>query len=952
MDPLSTNTEESGSERNTMNQHLLVIRTKAETELKLFWVLGSVSTDQLTAVRERIIDSVDQDLWINPTLKDWAKTELQKIEVVRFLPGVTDNSAIGVRDLLILSGIPKEDIQEVHSGVAGVNIPFNRLIQDSKAYNLFSEELEDLVALQFLNPRNQVSESKAVRINGLSKAELVSLSKMNHWALNAEEMIAIQDHFNDRDPTDVEIEVIAQTWSEHCKHKIFNADIQYTDTKGSREINSLFKTYIAAPTQALKKRRPWLISVFKDNAGIVRFHPKLDVCIKVETHNSPSALDPYGGALTGILGVNRDILGTGIGARPIANTNVLCFGPQEDIPELPIGLHQPRKVLAGVHKGIQDGGNKSGIPTVNGAMLFDDSFAGKPLVFCGTVGVLPHSIHGSATFEKRHQAGDLIVVIGGSVGLDGIHGATASSVVLDESTPSSMVQIGDPLTQKRVTDFLMEARDLGLYSSITDNGAGGLSSSVGEMAVKTGGARIELDRVPLKYPNLDPWQIFVSESQERMTIAVPPARLSKLQKLAQERGVQVAEIGVFTSGGFLEVFYRAQNVARLDLGFLHDGNPTLKLNAAWDGPRPPQKWRTSNQPPATFENPIQWLKIQLADHNIASKERWIRQYDHEVQAATVLKPLEGSERVSPNDAGVIWLSPGSKIDFAGVTVGSGLCPKFSRFDAKIMAQLSVDEAVRNTVVTGADPDQLCLVDNFAWPNPEVDPYIMGQLVRACEGLSEIVLAYEMPLVSGKDSMKNDFIGLNSNGDTVSISVEPTLLVTALAAHPDVKTTVRSAARPGDRVYLLGNVKFEKSFEPHRMPDVSPWKFKDTVEFYRRYFQATKKGLIRFGHDVSEGGVLVALSESLFLHHCGIAIETRAALQKGESENSFFFLEYPGLFIVGVSEADDKAFQSHFPSNQRRFLGTANSSGVLAIRSDERNLSVDIETLRRCWGAGP
>ncbi len=936
-----------------MNQHLLVIRTKKETDLKLFWVLGNLNGEQLFQVRERLIDRVDQELWINPNLKDWASLGLQKIDVVRFRPGVTDNSAIGVRDLLLLSGIQASDLKEVHSGSAGTAIAFNPLIEDAKIYNTSSQELENLIELPFTTPRTHSATSQFVRIHGLKSSDLVALSKNNHWALNLEEMLAIQEHFHDRDPTDLEIEVIAQTWSEHCKHKIFNADITYNGPDGPQTIQSLFKTYIAGPTEALRKKKPWLISVFKDNAGIVRFHPKLDVCIKVETHNSPSALDPYGGALTGILGVNRDILGTGIGARPIANTNVLCFGPQEEIPELPLGLHQPKTVLRGVHKGIQDGGNKSGIPTVNGAMLFDDSFAGKPLVFCGTIGVLPQTIHGSATHEKRHQAGDLIVVVGGSVGLDGIHGATASSLALDESTPSSMVQIGDPLTQKRVLDFLIEARDLGLYSSITDNGAGGLSSSVGEMSEKTGGARIELDRVPLKYPNLEPWQIFVSESQERMTLAVPPARLKALQTLALERGVQAVEIGVFTSGGYLEVFHNAQNIARLDLSFLHNGNPKLKLKGQWDGARPKKSWRTSAKPSPQLENPIQWLKTLLSDHNIASKERWIRQYDHEVQAATALKPLEGSDRVSPNDAGVVWLNPGSEKDFSGVALGSGICPKFSQFDAALMAKLAVDEAVRNIVVTGADPDRICLVDNFAWPNPEADPYIMGQLVRACQGLAEIVLAYEMPLVSGKDSMKNDFVGQNKSGINVKISVEPTLLVTALGAHPDVNQVVRGAARAGDLVYLIGAAHFEWKFDPAQAPDISKWDLKGTLETYRRYHKATKQNLVRFAHDVSDGGLLVALAESLFLNHCGIEIDTKTSLLHAhESENSLFFSEHPGLFVVGISEVNRKAFEAIWRPDEIRFLGQTNSAGVISIKSDERNLAVDIETLRLAWGAGP
>ena len=377
-------------------------------------------------------------------------------------------------------------------------------------------------------------------IGGMSDRQLTELSAQRLLALSLRELHAVRDYYRsppvrerrraaglDAAATDVELEMIAQTWSEHCKHKIFNATIDYHEGGRSETIRSLFDRCIRATTHEVDPGDGFLRSVFHDNSGVIEFDAETLLCFKAETHNSPSALDPYGGAITGIVGVNRDIIGTGRGARPIFNTNVLCFAPPR-MEEVPSGLLPPRAVLEGVHRGIVDGGNQSGIPTVAGAVLFDPSFVGKPLVFCGTGGIMPASLLGAPAWEAEPRAGDLAVMVGGRIGRDGIHGATFSSLALDESSPLSAVQIGDPITQKKMSDFLLEARDRGLYRAITDNGAGGLSSSFGEMARACGGVRLELERAPLKYHGLEPWEILVSESQERMSLAVPPEHYDAL----------------------------------------------------------------------------------------------------------------------------------------------------------------------------------------------------------------------------------------------------------------------------------------------------------------------------------------------------------------------------------------------------------------------------------------
>ena len=495
----------------------------------------------------------------------------------------------------------------------------------------------------------------------LSDAALLQLSDSRMLALSLEELHAIRRYYEDPSriaerrslglsewPTDVELETLAQTWSEHCKHKIFNAHITYVDEQEHpQEIDSLFKTFIVRATEEISQRVDWLVSVFHDNAGVIRLNDAWDVSMKVETHNTPSALDPYGGALTGIVGVNRDPFGTGKGCRLLFNTDVLCFGPPDYAKPLPPRLMHPKRVFRGVHRGVKDGANQSGIPDVNGAILFDERFVGKPLVFCGTGGIMPAMIHGQPAHEKRANPDDLIVMVGGRIGKDGIHGATFSSQELGEDSPVSAVQIGDPITQKKMFDFLIEARDQGLYSAITDNGAGGLSSSVGEMARDSHGCELHLDKALLKYAGLQPWEILLSEAQERMTLAVPPTHLGRFLTLAARRDVEATVLGRFTASGKFHVLYNGRNVASLDMEFLHQGVPQMRLRAVW---QPPVLHEPQLPEPTDYAD---MLCAMLGRLNICSKEAWVRQYDHEVQGMSVVKPFVGSANDGPSDAAVL-----------------------------------------------------------------------------------------------------------------------------------------------------------------------------------------------------------------------------------------------------------------------------------------------------------
>ena len=718
-------------------------------------------------------------------------------------------------------------------------------------------------------------------VAGMSNRQLTELSAQRLLALSLAELHAVRDYY--RSPavrrrrraaglaeaaTDVELEMIAQTWSEHCKHKIFNATIEYREGGRSETIRSLFDHCIRATTREVDPGDGFLRSVFHDNSGVIEFDPETLLCFKAETHNSPSALDPYGGAITGIVGVNRDIIGTGRGARPLFNTNVLCFAPPR-MEGVPRGLLPPGAVLEGVHRGIVDGGNQSGIPTVAGAVLFDPSFVGKPLVFCGTGGIMPASLLGAPAWEAEPCAGDLAVMVGGRIGRDGIHGATFSSLALDESSPLSAVQIGDPITQKKMSDFLLEARDRGLYRAITDNGAGGLSSSFGEMARACGGVRLELERAPLKYHGLEPWEILVSESQERMSLAVPPAHYAAFADLARRREVEVAALGEFTADGTVEVRYAERLVALLELEFLHEGLPEMVLQARWEPPQPAPAAAAAAPPPEKV------LPRLLADPNIASKEALVRQYDHEVQALTVGKPFVGRCRDGPSDGAVLQPRPGS---LRGITVTHGICPWYSAWDTWHMAMCAVDEAVRAHVACGGDPDRMAALDNFCWPDPITAPdnpdgaHKLAQLVRAARGLRAACLAYRLPLISGKDSMKNDALVEGRR-----ISVLPTLLVSVLGIIEDLRRSVSSDfKRAGDRLFVVGADRGELGATAYARllagsgggAASGAWRQPcPTVDApaamrrYRRLHAAIRRGMVASAHDLSDGGLAVALAES-------------------------------------------------------------------------------------------
>ena len=804
-----------------------------------------------------------------------------------------------------------------------------------------------------------------VNLVGLGDQDLVSLSRSRLLALSLDEMKAIQQYFRRADvaaaraarglpsaPTDVELEMIAQTWSEHCKHKIFNATITYGEEGRMETIRSLFRTYIKATTEEIAKSRRFLRSVFHDNSGVISFDRSTLVCFKVETHNSPSALDPYGGAITGIVGVNRDILGTGMGARPIFNTDVLCFGhPDTPAADVPPGLMHPRRVMEGVHRGIVDGGNQSGIPVVAGGFLFDDSFLGKPLVFCGTGGVLPARVRGRPGCEKRVAPGDLAVMVGGRVGKDGIHGATFSSEALSESSPTSAVQIGDPITQKKMIDMILEARDLGLYRGLTDNGAGGLSSSLGEMASLSGGVRIHLDKCPLKYQGLAPWEILVSESQERMSVAVPPAHAAQFISLANRRDVEATVVGEFTDTGMVEVTAGGRTVGLLELEFLHDGLPVMELQAQWK----PAALKSEPVPhPSQLRH---FMLALLGNANIASREEWVRQFDHEVLGNSVVKPFVGVHRDAPSDGGVLRVRPGS---FRGITVTHGICPWYGDDDTYEMARCAVDEAVRAHVSLGGGPDRMAALDNFCWPDPVEGPdtpdgkHKLAQLVRACRGLADACKGFQLPLISGKDSMKND-----ARVAGRKISIRPTLLVSLLGIIQDVRRAVTTDFKAaGDAIYVVGETRGELGgtcFErvAGRKLGRSPrLELSAARAGYHRLSMAIRKGLVGSCHDLSDGGLWVAVAESAIGGDCGAQIsldELPVSADCGAEPARLLFCETPSRLLVSVAPRAEAAWRRAMKGVACARIGQVAADGMLRVTAGGQELAaVAARDARAAW----
>ncbi len=959
--------------------------------------LGMGSVEEIHAVQVYLVDGdleaarvrkLAEELFLDPVIQryricgpdqeawPWAEGKgVHSIEVKR-KPGVMDpveQSAMkGAADLGLADGLEAVRTAEKYL-IRGELSPaqLERIAWRVLANDTIEEVHIDEPEVQY--PLHRVEyefELQHVPLREADPDELMRISEEGVLSLNLEEMRTVQRHFRNlgREPTDLELEVLAQTWSEHCVHKTLKGHITYSGPvpegwedyveDGRLVVDNLLAETVARATHELDK--PWCVSVFEDDAGVIVFDEEHDVCFKVETHNHPSAIEPYGGANTGIGGVIRDPLGTGGGAKPIANTDVFCFGPpdmaEEDVPE---GALHPRRVMKGVVAGVRDYGNRMGIPTVNGAVYFDPRYTGNPLVYCGNVGLM-----GKDSQKKWPNPGDLIVVIGGRTGRDGIHGATFSSVELtseSEEVSSTAVQIGNPITEKKVVDVLLQAREKGLYSAIADCGAGGLSSAVGEMGEKIG-AEAEIEDVPLKYQGLSYTEIWISEAQERMVLAVPPENLKELMAIFEAENVETTVIGRFTDDETLTVRYGGQVVCELDMDFLHNGLPRFEGSATWEPPRfadplvedsaeeaDQEACRRALEGPEDYADAL--CRI-LAAPNVRSKEWIVRQYDHEVQGQTIVKPLVGAANEGPGDSAVLAPVLGCH---RGIAIACGLNPKYGDIDPYHSVASAVDEALRNITAVGGTIERTAILDNFCWGNTD-RPEQLGTLVRAALACYDYAVGFGVPFISGKDSLNNEF-----NTGTEVISVPPTLLISAMGIIEDVRRTVTMALKEeGNWIYLVGATRPELGGSHYlelfgltglSVPRVHLEQAKPTMLAVSRAIEA---GLVRSCHDLSEGGLGVTAAEMAFAGGVGMRLLLASVPWTGGEghrlDSVLLFSESNSRFLAEVRPEDAEDFENASEGIPVARVGQTDSSAELTVEGREGSvvLRASLDRLKSAW----
>ncbi|MFH1106045.1 MAG: phosphoribosylformylglycinamidine synthase subunit PurL [Candidatus Aenigmatarchaeota archaeon] len=972
----------------------LGIEIKGSRSVKRFSIDIPLSSQQLEQIKEIVTDPVTQESEINKE-PDINFDQLAQISLKK---GVTDTEGRTLKEIIAdaerispsneekvytstqyaLVGVSKEEAERIAKGIAA-----NTLIQDTRVlgrewdkragmFEIPRIEVGQKIVVDYLNLNIDDTKLEEIGRRGFRNRKSERLETGVEYrgplSMNLREMHTIRDYYHKtnvveqrrlvglaNDPTDVEIEVLGQTWSEHCKHKIFNARVRYKDkeTGEELEIDSLFKTFVKGSTERIGQMSRWrnnLVSVFTDNAGAITFNRMYNIVMKVETHNSPSAKDPYGGAITGVNGVHRDVFGFGLGADMIASTDVLCFGNPFYDGYVPATVLHPRRVQKGVIKGIEHAGNKTGIPTINGSILYDDSFMPKPLVHVGAIGIIPKKINGKPSHIKKIDAGDFAVMIGGRVGKDGIHGATFSSETLHEGSPSSAVQIGDPIVQKRATDFMLKARDLGYYKAVTDNGAGGLSSSIGELAQLSGGCEIYLDKVPLKYEGLQPWEILISESQERMSLAVDTAKINDFLELAKKMRVEATIIGKFTDSNKFIAKYGERTVAHLDMDFLHNGVPRMDLEAEWE-----RIWHRDDPAIANDSDLTSDLARLLARPNICSKERFVRTFDHEVKDATVGKPFTGKLNDGPADAAVLRPLYNS---YEGMIISHGINPRYSHIDTYHMAANAVDEAIRGVIAVGGDLDRVALNDNFCWPSPLEDKHKMAQLVRANKALYDYTVEFGTPCISGKDSMTIDTKFKDENGVERKVSGLPSLLITAMGKMKDAKKIVSMDAKfAGDLVYVLGVTKDEMGGSEYysmynaigdSVPIVDA---KRAKRLYNALSRATREGVVASIHDCSQGGLGVALAETAFSGGLGMEVDLSKIPRGGVDKNyKALFSESASRFVATINPKERERFESMMKGNAYANIGYVASDNIFRVRGiDERYVvNANAYDLKNAW----
>ena len=920
---------------------------EAVQSAKVFLIEADFNKDFAERVaKELLTDPVCEEYYIGRSGPPAGLAKATLIEV-HLKSGVTDPVAESVMTAIADMGVKANNVRTARKYVLLGDITTKQA--DTIAKKILANDCIEVVLIgneaEPPSPHLKPYEPKIIHwpIRDLDENGLIKLSKEKDLFLNLVEMQTIQKYYRElgREPTDVELETLAQTWSEHCVHKTLKSSVDMSIDSKQIHFDNLLKETVFKATKELNKK--WCISVFSDNAGVVEFDEDSAVCFKVETHNRPSALDPYGGSTTGIGGVIRDPMGTGLGARPIANTDIFCFGPPDKKhDEIPKGVLHPRRVMKGVVAGVRDYGNRMGIPTVNGAIYFDERYLGNPIVYCGNIGLMDKK-----KCFKNPQSGNLIIMVGGRIGRDGIHGATFSSGEITheyEAIFSHAVQIGNAITEKKMLDVLVVANQAGLYEAITDCGAGGLSSAVGEMG-KNLGAEVDLEKAPLKYAGLNYTEIWISEAQERMVLAVKPENLKAIKKIFDDENVESTVVGRFTNDRKLKLRYNGQLVGELDMEFLHEGVPKYSRKAVWNAPK------LTEPSIAEKDNYNDELAQILSSYNVASKEWVIRQYDHEVQGTSVIKPLTGISNDGPGDAAVI--RPKYDSD-RGLAISCGINPLYGDIDPYWMALAGIDEAIRNLICVGGRPDRIALLDNFCWGNC-TRPETFGALARAAQGCYDGAIAFEAPFISGKDSLNNEF----ACEDGTTICIPPTLLISAISIVDDVnKCVTMDAKRASNLLFIVGETKNElggshyykiNGYPGANVPKVD---LKTAPKIAKRISTAIEKGLMVSCHDCSEGGLAVALAEMAFAGGLGIEADLRGLPKNKDAWRADvqLFSESNSRYIVEVEPENYDAFAKlmlNLPFGQ---IGRVIEEKTLVIKAENGKIVIeaDIGSLKRAW----
>ncbi len=938
------------------------------------------------------VEQVRTEIFTNPVTQ---ASSLQPLDVdfdwiiwVGFRPGVRDNPGAtaveAMEDLLRLqfkpgeavytskryclkgSGVTRQDVEKIAGELLA-----NDIIQQWAVYD--KGQWDPSTGIGFIIPKVILDHQPEVASLSIDSDEtLARLSDQRSLSINPRDIPTIRSYFLRPDvqaqrrqvslaePTDVELEYISQARSDHCNHNTFGGRFHYRDleTGQTETIDSLFKTYIEGPTLALKAEKNWVVSVLWDNAGVGRFDDDHNYVITGETHNSPSNMEAYGGAITGIVGIYRDPMGTGKGSKLIMGSYGYCVGPRDYNGDLKPKLH-PKRLLDGVIEGVRDGGNKSGIPTPFGQVMFHPQYLGKCLVFVTALGIMPARINGEPSDQKTILPGDLAVMCGGRVGKDGIHGVTAASATFSENTPAGHVQIGDPYTQKKMHDFLLDARDEGLIRFITDNGGGGLSSSIGESALFSNGCDIQLEKVPLKYDGLDQWEIWISESQERMTVAIDPVHLDRFMALSRRHAVESSVIGTYTDTGKLHITYNGATCAHIDLSLLTSAFPQWEFEAVW---QPPVLRGLAEPVLGVPENYEPLILDMLARPNVCSKEWVCRQYDHEVQGTSVIKPLIGAGRDVPSDAAVIRPVLTSQ---RGLVFSQALIPMFSAIDAYHMTACTIDEAVRRAIAVGGNPDHLGGVDNFCWPNIQYDAvknpdgkHKAAQLVRSCQALRTMCLAHGIPLLSGKDSMYVDGHLPGRYGETHKVSALETLQFSIAGVIEDVGQCLTMDSKvPGDWVWVIGTTKNElggSEYYEHlghvglNVPMVDPDGF---ATRYRMMAEAIGKGLLASCHGIYRGGLAVHLALTAMGGELGMTVDLTQVPSEGvDREDILLFSESAGRFIVTVAPDNQAAVEALFAGQPAACVGRVTEMPQLTINGFNGTClaALPVEAMKSAW----